>query len=147
MSSVASASLRSLSTTSRSAWYPGVTAPWAMCSRARRRSVWMSERKAPLAITFLSCLLGRATRSGLALGRGVLRLDVRLVFLVLGLGFLLAGALFLALVPVALLLRHLVLVLGLGLVDLAGMRLRRLVLVLELGLGDVLLALGVGLAY
>src|SRR6267142_3483950 len=25
-----------------------------MCSRARRRSVWMSDRKAPLAITFLS---------------------------------------------------------------------------------------------
>src|ERR1051325_3077191 len=118
-----------------------------MCSRARRRSVWMSERKAPLAITFLSCLLGRATRCGLPLGRGVLRLDVGLFLLVLGLGFLLAGALFLALVPVALLLRYLVLVLGLGLIDLAGMRLRGLVFVLELRFGDVLLALGVGFAH
>src|SRR5690348_16784552 len=97
-----------------------------MCSRARRRSVWMSERKAPLAITFLSLLALPAGASGRgpALVRGVLRLDVGLVLLVLGLGFLLAGALFLALVPVALLLRYLVLVLGLGLIDLAGMRLR-----------------------
>src|SRR5262249_40522797 len=59
---------------------------------------------------------------------------------------LLAGALFLALGLVALLLRHLVLMLGLGLVDLAGMRLGRLILVLELGFGDVFLALGLGFA-
>src|SRR5207248_6984157 len=52
-----------------------------------------------------------------------------------------------ALRHVALFLGDVVLVLRLGLVDLAGMRFRGLVLLLELGLGDLLLALGVGFAH
>jgi hypothetical protein len=65
---------------------------------------------------------------------------------VLRLGFLLAGALFLALLRVALLFRDLVLVLGLGLGDLALVGGRGVVLRLQLGLRHVLLALGVGFA-
>src|SRR6266850_962996 len=128
-----------------SAWLPGVTAPWAMCSRARLRSVWISERKAPLAIAFLS-LLAAALRGALLVGCGVLRLDVGLGPVVPGLGFLLAGALFLAFRGVALLLRDFVLVLGLGFCDLALVRRARVVLGLKLGLGDLLLALRVGFA-
>src|SRR5436190_7969939 len=101
MSSVASASLRSFTTTSRSAWYPGVTAPSAMCSRARLRSVSMSERKPPpgvegFAATSLPCAL-RGAAGGLALER-------RFRLLVLRLGVLLAGILLLALQVVAALL-------------------------------------------
>src|SRR4051812_9272556 len=120
-----------------------------MCSRARLRSVWMSERNAPLPITYVlsSLLLRRAAGRCPALGSGVPCLDVGLGLLVLGLGFLLAGALFLALGGVALLLRHLVLVLGFRLVNLPGMCRGRFEAVVELGLRHVLLALGVGFAH
>src|ERR671914_1634220 len=99
MISVASASFRSLSTTSRSAWYPGVTAPCAMCSRARRRNVWMSERNAPaIRLVTLLRLLGRGcTRRRpllgfgglLGLALGLVAIDPRLLHArVLGLALL-----------------------------------------------------------
>src|SRR5918999_694813 len=118
MISVASASFRSLSTTSRSAWYPGVTAPCAMCSRARRRNVWMSERNAPaIALVALLRLLGRrgAGRCRPLLGFGGL-LGLAFGLIALHARLLHAG------------------VLGLAL----------LVLCVELRLGDLLLALGFG---
>src|SRR5258706_3887483 len=114
-----------------------------MCSRARLRSVAMSERKAPAISALLGA--GRSRRRALAVAR-VLRFDVGPGALVLRLRFLLAGVLLLAFLGVALLLRDLVLVLGLGLVHIALVARRRLVFLLDLGLGDLLLALGVGLA-
>src|SRR5437867_9391702 len=116
-----------------------------MCSRARLRNVWMSDRNAP-AISLHRAAACRGSRRRLALAGGVFRLDVGLRAVVLRLGFLLAGVLLLAFLRVALLLRDLVLVLGLGFGDLALVRLGGLVLLLELGLGDSFLALGVGLA-
>src|SRR5690242_16442453 len=69
MISVASASFSSRTTASRSAWYPGVIAPCAMCSRARRRSVSMSERNAPFPeCTALIALLPRLAGRGRARG-------------------------------------------------------------------------------
>src|SRR5919108_3268833 len=88
----------------------------------------------------------RRTRGGLALRGGVLRLDVGLGLVVLRLGVLLAGALFLAFLRVALLFRDLVLLLGLFLRDLALIRGRRVILRAQLGLRYLLLAFGVGLA-
>src|ERR1051326_2135364 len=151
MISVASASFSSFSTTLRSAWYPGVTAPAAMCSRARLRSVAMSERKAPAMLLALARGGGQRRARGAARARlvrvaGVLGLDVGLRLVVVRLGLLLARALFLALLRVALLLRDLVRVLGLRFLDVALVARRRVVLLLHLGLGDLLLALGVGFA-
>src|SRR5262245_60752081 len=116
-----------------------------MCSRARLRNVWMSERNAP-AIALLP-LRRVGLRRGLAGGRGAL-----LVLALLGHAFRLvaldlrllhAGVLRLALLIVAALLRDVIGGVGPGLRDL----LLRLGLVLgvlgvELGLGDLLLALG-----
>src|SRR3977135_1461308 len=102
MISVASASFRSFTTTLRSAWYPGVTAPSAMCSRARLRSVSMSERKPPLAVEgFAATLLPRHLRGGAGCLAPVER---RFPLLVLRLGVLLAGVLLLGLQVVAALL-------------------------------------------
>src|SRR5581483_7063191 len=136
MISVASASFSSFTTTSRSAWYPGVTAPCAMCSRARRRSVSMSERKAPLSdgtALMLSPLRHAAGRAGR--GRRLRRRE-RLV--ALRLGFVLARRLLLALLVVAALLGDVVVGLGLRLGDLV-LRVAGLVVArVELGLGDFL---------
>src|SRR5437762_1944066 len=99
-----------------------------MCSRARRRRVAMSERKAPAIALALLGSGGSGARGG-ALGVArVLGLDVGLRAVVLRLDFLLAGALLLAFLCVALLFRDVVLVLGLRLVDVALVARRRLVL-------------------
>src|ERR1044072_8360894 len=137
-----------------------------MCSRARLRSVSMSERKAPRpgwasAIELLPAVAVQvAVRRVVAVGAGrararravtlrvglrVLRLDVGLLFVVLRFRLLLAVA-HAILVRLALLLGHFVLAFGLGLVDLAGVAVGRLVLLPELGLGDFLVRLGFGLA-
>src|SRR5690349_1857026 len=129
-----------------------------MCSRARRRSVWMSERKAPWVMASFCPRLLRARAGAIRAGAGrgaalaviglrVLALDVGLGLVVLRLRVLLASALFVALHAFALLLGDLVLVLGLRFIDLALVPGRRLVFLLELGLGDLVLALGVGFAH
>ena len=123
-----------------------------MCSRARRRNVWMSERNAPaIALVALLRLLrrcraarrGRAARrrpllgfGGLGLAFGLVALDARLLH---------ARVLGLALLVVALLLGDLVGGLGLRFVDLL-LRLGLIlgVLGIELGLGDLLLAFRLG---
>src|SRR3954470_12344975 len=145
MISVASASLRSLTTTSRSAWYPGVIAPCAMCSRARLRNVAMSERKAPrsdgTALMVLRSALHRAVgRPAAAARRAALRLLLALHFgegvVALRFRFLHAGGLLLALLVVAALLGDVVVGLGFRLGDL-GVRVAGLVVLrVELGLGD-----------
>src|SRR6266850_194594 len=134
MISVASASFSSLSTTARSAWYPGVTAPCAMCSRARLRNVWMSERNAPamLRLRFRRFGLGRG-----AAGRGgLLRLTLGLV--ALDPCLLHARVLGFALLLLAFLPGDVVGGLGLRLGHLV-LRLRRVLVVLgvQLGLGDL----------
>src|SRR5688572_6117865 len=121
MISVASASFSRRSTTPRSAWYPGVTAPCAMCSRARLRSVSMSERNAPaISLVALGRLVDRgrgaagsrrALRVALGVG-GLLRLAFHLV--ALDARLLHARILGFALLVVAALLRDFVLRLGLG---------------------------------
>src|SRR5438105_6406877 len=98
-----------------------------MCSRARLRSVAMSERKAP-AIALVSARrfvgLGHpgggaaARRGALAVGR-VLRLDVGLRAVVARLGLLVAGGALVAFLLVAFLLGDVVLGLGFRLFDLA----------------------------
>src|SRR5437867_7154331 len=89
----------------------------------------------------------RGSRGGFALRGGGLLLDVGLGLVVLRLGLLLAGALLLAFLRVALLLRDLVLVLGLLFLDFALIGRRRVVLRLQLRLRHFLLALGVGFAH
>src|SRR5436190_3978532 len=115
-----------------------------MCSRARLRNVSMSERKPPAGVEGVCGIsllrLRRGTRARTARG-GLALLHRRLGLLVLRLGVLLAGVLLLALHVVAALLRHVVLRVGLGFLDLALVARRGILLRVELGLGDLLLAL------
>src|SRR6185436_8242333 len=150
MISVASASFSSRNTTPRSALYPGVTAPCAMCSRARLRRVWMSERNAPATSVLLRLFRSRRRR---AAGRRALLvvLRVRRLFrgalgaIALDLRLLDARVLGFALLVVALLRGDVVGGFGLGFAHmLLRLRLVLVVLGVELGLGDLLLAFRLG---
>src|SRR5262245_15562352 len=114
-----------------------------MCSRARLRSVWMSDRNAPLISPLRLLLRGGGAGARAAIGRlGVGALDVGLRALVGGLGFLLAHVLLVALAVFAALLGDVVLRLRLGFLRLALVGRGRVHLRVELCLGDLLLALG-----
>src|SRR3954471_18222376 len=116
-----------------------------MCSRARLRNVSMSERKPPAGvegvcgISLLGRLRGGTRVRGPGGSLGLLHRSLGL--LVVRLGLLLAGVLLLALHVVATFLRHVVLGVGPGLLDLALVARRGILLRVELRLGDVLLAL------